>query len=253
MRKALIATATLMIGLALPAAASADHYRGNCRSNNGDKVAGALVGGILGGLIGSEIAEKGDGTEGTIIGAAIGGIAGAAIADSDNCRPRTAYNQRYDRRYDQRYNQRYDRRYDQRYDRRYNQRYDRRYDRRARGNNYGYYNQNTYNDRSFNRGTYPNATGYRSEDRARQRYNERQWNSNNGYYQRNVNRNYTGSGQAYNTGYSPTNFVYLAGQTRPNACRNVNRRVRDSRGYYSQVQTQECRCYDGQYRTWNGY
>ncbi len=236
MRNALIATAALIAGFSLPIAAQAEHNRYDCRQNDGDQIVGALVGGVLGGLLGSEIAEQGDGTEGTIIGAALGGLAGIAIADSGNdCNrryTRTRNNQRYNRGYDRKYNQRYDRRYnqrsDQRYNReynRYNQRSDQRYSRYERQNNRRYRNTNRY-DRQYDR-----------QHNRQPRYDRRTYTANYGY----------------NTNYTSNSFVYLSGQNRPNNCRTIQRRVRDSRGYYTNVTTQECQCYDGQYRNWTGY
>ncbi|MBL4595021.1 MAG: glycine zipper 2TM domain-containing protein [Robiginitomaculum sp.] len=236
MRNAMIAAATLLAGITLPATAMADDYRNKCRSNNGDQVVGVLVGGLLGGLIGSEIAGYHDRTEGAVIGAVVGGIAGAAITNgNDDCRPRQR--QRYQQvRYDYNNGHAYD-------NRRSNNRYSSRHN---RGSRHGY-------NRSYNRGYAGDKRSYRQEHRAQKRYQRQQRRADRNRQQ----RQYSNSNQRRNTyrnnvDYAPTSFVYLAGQNRPNDCRKVNRKVRDQYGYVKRIQTKECRTYGGQYRTWNG-
>jgi len=98
MRNSLIAAATLLAGLTIPAAAFADPSRNNCRNDNSDQVAGAVIGGLLGGVVGSQVAGHGNQGEGAAIGAVVGGLAGVAVTNGNNCG--NAYR-------DARYNQRY--------------------------------------------------------------------------------------------------------------------------------------------------
>ncbi|PHR57393.1 MAG: hypothetical protein COA47_11960 [Robiginitomaculum sp.] len=251
MRTTLIAATALLAGLTIPAAALADQTRTNCRSNSGDQIVGALIGGLLGGVIGSEVAGHHDRTEGAVIGAALGGIAGAVIADGDNCnsRNRNSYNTRYygnSNGYNRNVNS-----YGYGNGRNYNNRGQRHVDRQYR-------NERRRADRNYRQDRRRVERNYRQD----RRHADRRYNNNQRRSERNSYRNNGYSNQGYNNqrrGYTntvshaPTSFVYLSGQTRPNKCRTVTRRVRNSNGYYSQMQSQECRSYDGQYRAWNGY
>ena len=78
--------------LGAPTASFAQDFRSssnfsNCRVDNGNQIAGGVIGAVVGGFLGSELSSRRARTGSTIAGASLGAITGAAIAGSgNNCR-----------------------------------------------------------------------------------------------------------------------------------------------------------------------